>query len=617
MSNNLTANNPTSYLGVKATKPPQMIIMQRAPTQNDVIGYVLGTQWLQYDPDNPTEAVQYVLSSIEQRVATWVPLNQGGDSPTLPDHSVALGTGVPGFNSASTVATIGMALVSTGATSDPEFGIVTVSGGGTGLNDCDPYAVYCGGTTGEGPLQQVSGLGSAGEVLTSQGNGNLPIWSAAGAGGAGGPIAVQVFTSDDTYTPTAGMGSCIVECVGAGGGGGSITTAIGGAGGGGAGGYTRKFYLAADIGASQPIVVGTGGAATVTGEDTTFGTGGTLITANGGVGGGSGINGIGGLGGAASGGDVNTKGGAGGSGCAPVDAADAPTGLSGFGGSGIYGSGGLGYPNAATDSVGQVGNLYGGGGSGAVRQTSGSSAGGAGANGIVIVTEYGPYGVLPPIAATTVNVIVYDTPGAGTYTPTANMNQVIVEVVGGGGGGAAAFNSFGATTQVSGAGGGGGAYSKKLYSSADIGASKPYVVGAGGTAGVTGNPPTAGGAGGNTTFGTGGTLITAGGGFGSATSAGGTASGGNINVPGWQGGQDMSGVSRGSVSIGMPSSPGGNSLFGSGGISVGRNTITTAGQAGTGYGAGGSGAYNSQGQGGSVNGGAGSSGVVIITEYIS
>ncbi len=76
-------------------------------------------------------------------------------------------------------------------------------------------------------------------------------------------VATQVFTSSGTYTPTAGMQFCIIECVGGGGGGGGVSgTAsqyyIGG--GGGAGAYSRKLATAATVGASQAVTVGAAGA---------------------------------------------------------------------------------------------------------------------------------------------------------------------------------------------------------------------------------------------------------------------------------------------------------------------------------------------------------------------
>ena len=59
------------------------------------------------------------------------------------------------------------------------FGAVAPSGGGTGLTTYTPYSVVAGGTTATGALQQVSGVGTAGQVLTSNGAGALPTWQSA------------------------------------------------------------------------------------------------------------------------------------------------------------------------------------------------------------------------------------------------------------------------------------------------------------------------------------------------------------------------------------------------------------------------------------------------------
>lgn len=53
---------------------------------------------------------------------------------------------------------------------------LTVGNGGTGKNSLTAYAILTGGTTATGALQQVSGLGTSGQVLTSNGNGALPTW---------------------------------------------------------------------------------------------------------------------------------------------------------------------------------------------------------------------------------------------------------------------------------------------------------------------------------------------------------------------------------------------------------------------------------------------------------
>lgn len=53
---------------------------------------------------------------------------------------------------------------------------IGVANGGTGLTSLTPYAVMAGGTGATTPVQQVSGLGTSGQVLTSNGGGALPTW---------------------------------------------------------------------------------------------------------------------------------------------------------------------------------------------------------------------------------------------------------------------------------------------------------------------------------------------------------------------------------------------------------------------------------------------------------
>ena len=59
---------------------------------------------------------------------------------------------------------------------------LTVGNGGTGVSSFTPYAVLTGGTSLTGALQQVSGLGISGQVLTSNGDGALPTWQDASGG---------------------------------------------------------------------------------------------------------------------------------------------------------------------------------------------------------------------------------------------------------------------------------------------------------------------------------------------------------------------------------------------------------------------------------------------------
>ena len=66
---------------------------------------------------------------------------------------------------------------------------LTVAQGGTGLTSLTAYAVLCGGTTATGAMQQVSGVGNANDVLTSNGAGALPTWQAPSGAGANAALS--------------------------------------------------------------------------------------------------------------------------------------------------------------------------------------------------------------------------------------------------------------------------------------------------------------------------------------------------------------------------------------------------------------------------------------------
>ncbi len=186
---------------------------------------------------------------------------------------------------------------------------------------------------------------------------------------------------------------------------------------------------------------------------------------------------------------------------------------------------------------------------------------------------------------------------SGTYTPSAGMLYCDAEVLGGGGAGGA---GSGGNNQAS--GGGAGGYAKKVISAATIGASQTITIGAGGAA-------IAGGAGTGTTGGTSsmGAIVSANGGTGGSNGStqpgglGGTASGGDINMQGYQGSWSFNSGSG-------ISGAGANSQYGSGGQA---QLVAGAGNTGSGYGAGGSGSF------GNNTSGAGTGGIIVITEYCS
>lgn len=88
-------------------------------------------------------------------------------------YNLIVGTGSAYTNIAPS-ATSGVPLISQGAASNPAYGTAVVAGGGTGVVSNTAYAVLCGGTTSTGPIQSVASVGSAGQILTSNGIGALP-----------------------------------------------------------------------------------------------------------------------------------------------------------------------------------------------------------------------------------------------------------------------------------------------------------------------------------------------------------------------------------------------------------------------------------------------------------
>jgi len=202
--------------------------------------------------------------------------------------------------------------------------------------------------------------------------------------------APESFTSSGTWTCPPGVTKVFVECWGAGGGGGSRTS-NGRAGGGGGGAYSCST-LTVIPGNSYTITVGTGGSATNDGGPTVFhsnwvkadgGKGAALNSSTGGSAG-LGSNCIGSFwfnGGTGANGGSNGGGGGGGAG----SRAAGSNGSSQNGGNGGLANGGKGGNGATSNGNGSPGANYGAGGGGAER-TTGTRTGGAGANGLLIVS---------------------------------------------------------------------------------------------------------------------------------------------------------------------------------------------------------------------------------------
>jgi len=211
------------------------------------------------------------------------------------------------------------------------------------------------------------------------------------------------------------------------------------------------------------------------------------------------------------------------------------------------------------------------------------------------------------------NVVVQTLIATGTYTPTTGMKKCLALLVAGGGGGAGGYN-----TDSAGGGGGGGGSAIKLFTVADIGASKAFTIGA---AGAASNGVTAPTAGGDTYIGAAGSEILKATGGGAGTMGTGWSSGVYLYAAGGAGGIGTLG------DLNMNGSPGekgiiwsgtngwggagGGSLFGNGGL---QPAVNTAGVDGNGYGSGGGGGHASAVT--DKNGGAGKIGIIYIIEFL-
>lgn len=220
--------------------------------------------------------------------------------------------------------------------------------------------------------------------------------------------------------------------------------------------------------------------------------------------------------------------------------------------------------------------------------------------------------------ASLLDVRVYSTAGAYTYTPPAGLAYALVEVCGGGGGGGGTPGTGASPFQDTPAGGGAaGTTGVSKFTAAEIGASIGITVGAGGAGGIAG--VNNGAAGGVTAFGS---LLYSPGGLGgnslasgpdflivSGGAPGADATGANLWTTKGEAGGNGIGLNI-SSSFYAVSGKGGSSSRGAGARGVGANNAGVAGQMGSG----GSGAHSYISSPGYA-GGKGGDGFVIIAEY--
>ncbi len=118
-----------------------------------------------------------------KRISPQPVIEGGTGAVTLTNHGALIGAGTGAVTAAAPGSVAGKPLISQGSSADPVFGIAEVVGGGTGGTTWTAYSLIAAGTTSTGSFQNISGVGSSGQILTSNGAGMLPTWQAASASG--------------------------------------------------------------------------------------------------------------------------------------------------------------------------------------------------------------------------------------------------------------------------------------------------------------------------------------------------------------------------------------------------------------------------------------------------
>lgn len=208
-----------------------------------------------------------------------------------------------------------------------------------------------------------------------------------------------LYTSSGTHTFTPGCRYFEVEVIGAGGGAGGTNQTSGAGAGGGAGGYSTGTYLRPITMVSGTVAIGASGSGGGidgsnggAGGNSSWADGVRTLVGNGGGGGTGDTTGTSfkqpGAGGTATGGQINITGGTGGW-ASPGFSAGTACWNGGGGMPAAYGAADVGFVLNAGFTNGLAGKGFGAGGQGPNRASVGvTGSGGAGAPGLVVVTEY-------------------------------------------------------------------------------------------------------------------------------------------------------------------------------------------------------------------------------------
>lgn len=118
-----------------------------------------------------TDVAEFWNGATAQWASNITSVTGTTDRVTVTSGSAAQIDIAPTYIGQSTITTVGTISSGTWAGST-----IPVARGGTGLTSVPAHEVVCGGGSGAGPLVTVSGVGDAGQILTSNGPSLLPSW---------------------------------------------------------------------------------------------------------------------------------------------------------------------------------------------------------------------------------------------------------------------------------------------------------------------------------------------------------------------------------------------------------------------------------------------------------
>jgi hypothetical protein len=276
MSLRLDGINPLSYMGVKPSQPPNLMVKQAAPTANDFQNINIGTFWLVY----PAEQLWFLIS-VAGGTATWVQLypagGGGGGASQFPTNGSPANEagGILNIFGAGNIVTAGggnTVTISLAGTipntfhSDdgnavPSGGVLNILGG-TNINtsgagntitvNLDDSVTLTGTLQVDGNTTLESGLTLStltNGVLQSNGSGVVTATNGSNGqvliGGGNAPVWANLTSTGGTVVITNGVNSINLEATGGGGGGSIVFEA-----------YQNNFVILTNGGA------GTGGATT-------------------------------------------------------------------------------------------------------------------------------------------------------------------------------------------------------------------------------------------------------------------------------------------------------------------------------------------------------------------